>query len=289
MKRKIIQIDEEKCDGCGLCIPNCPEGAIRIVNGKAKLVADALCDGLGACLGRCPLGAITVEERDAEGYDERQVIRNIAKQGSEALQAHLHHLREHNETENLEIAMTYIKEQTMNETQPARQHTHAHESHGLSGCPGSRSMSFAKTSNPVDTNPSVQKQPSALTHWPIQLHLLSPQAPHYQKKDLLLAADCVAFSLGNFHGEFLNGKSLAIACPKLDDGQEIYLEKLVALIDQAEINTLTVMTMMVPCCTGLLRLAQEALNKATRKIPLKHVVVSLEGGILSEKWLSLNQ
>ncbi|MFA6599554.1 MAG: 4Fe-4S binding protein [Candidatus Omnitrophota bacterium] len=270
MKRKIIQIDEDKCDGCGLCIPNCPEGAIRIVNGKAKLVADALCDGLGACLGRCPAGAITVEERDAEGYDERQVVRNIAKQGHEAVQAHLTHLREHNEKENLEIALATLK-----------------EVHGGSGCPGSKSMSFQRDTD-AGRAPDAQAQPSALNHWPIQLHLLSPQAPHYARKDLLLAADCVPFALGNFHSAYLSGKALAIACPKLDDGQEIYLEKLVALVDEAEINTLTVMTMMVPCCTGLLRLAEQALGQAKRKIPLKHVVVGLEGNILSEKWLSLN-
>ncbi len=279
MKRKIILIDENKCDGCALCIPNCPEGAIRIVDGKAQLVSDSLCDGLGACLGHCPQGAIRVEDREAETYSEREAIKNIARQGAEAVEKHLAHLREHNEKENLEIALAYLKEHPVNGSSDPK-----HEPHGFSGCPGSRSMTFSKKENRPPADESAA-QPSALTHWPIQLHLISPQAPHYRKKDLLLAADCVAFSLGNFHRDHLRGKALAIACPKLDSGQESYVEKLVALIDQAEINTLTVITMIVPCCYGLVQMAEEARAKASRKIPLKHIVISLEGDTIQEQWL----
>lgn len=279
MKRKIISIDENKCDGCALCIPNCPEGAIRIIDGKARLVSDSLCDGLGACLGHCPQEAIRVEERDAENYDEREAIQNIAAQGPEALQAHMKHLRDHQETENLNIAMSFLKEQAM-------AHPHPPQGAGsFSGCPGSRSMSFSKKETAEPATADSAGQPSALTHWPIQLHLISPQAPHYRKKDLLLAADCVAFSLGGFHQNHLRGKTLAIACPKLDEGQESYVEKLTALIDRAEINTLTVMTMVVPCCHGLVRTAQEAVARASRKIPVKHLVVSLEGEIIQDQWL----
>jgi Fe-S-cluster-containing hydrogenase component 2 len=273
MKRKMIEIDQTKCDGCGLCIPNCPEGAIRIVDGKAKLVSDSLCDGLGACLGHCPQGAITVLERNAESYDERKVIKNVISQGHEALEKHLQHLREHNETENLRIAHEYLNGQ---KTEKPR------GPHGFSGCPGSQSMSFSNHGTPQKAAAPVDNAPSSLTHWPIQLHLLSPQAPHYYRKDLLLAADCVPFALSGFHAGYLRGKVLAIACPKLDDGQEIYVEKLTELIDHAEINSLTVMTMVVPCCMGLLHLAQSALAAAKRKIPLKHIVVGLQGEVIKE-------
>jgi hypothetical protein len=128
-------------------------------------------------------------------------------------------------------------------------------------------------------------RPSALTHWPIQLHLISPMAPHFRGKDLLLAADCVPFTMGDFHKDYLQGKTLAIACPKLDSGQEVYLEKLTALIDEAKINTLQVMIMQVPCCSGLLRLAQEAVSRASRKVPVKCMVVGLQGEILQEQWV----
>ena len=156
------------------------------------------------------------------------------------------------------------------------------------GCPGARSFNFAQGGQPAPSAPpaAADPSPSQLSHWPIQLHLLSPAAPHYAGTDLLLAADCVAYALGNFHRDYLRGKTLAIACPKLDAGQEVYLEKLKALVDVARINTLTVMIMQVPCCRGLLQLARQALTQAGRKVPLKCVVVSLQGDILQEEWLA---
>ena len=280
MKRSIIKIDEEKCTGCGLCIPNCPEGAIQIIDGKARLISDLFCDGLGACIGHCPEGAISVEEREAEPYDERRVMENIVKAGPNTIKAHLDHLGEHGQDEFLKQAIDYLKEKNIEvpeekEEKMSMQH--------FSGCPGSNSMSFTREETAVE--PLEGKRPSQLTHWPIQMHLISPNAPHYQGTDLVLAADCVAYSLGDFHRDYLKDKTLAIACPKLDEGQEIYLEKLKALIDVARINTLTVMIMQVPCCSGLLRLAQKAAEEATRKIPIKSVVVSLQGGILKEEWV----
>lgn len=234
MIRKIIEIDEEKCDGCALCIPGCPEGALQIVAGKAKLVNDVYCDGLGACLGDCPQGAITVVEREAKEV--------VAKSESPK--------------SGLEMAAP----------KP-------------SGCPGSKSMTFDK---PVSSTKSTVETPSALTHWPIQMHLISPIAPQYVGSDLVLAADCVAFSLGGFHQKYLQGKTLAIACPKLDSSQDIYLEKLIHLINDAKINTLTVFIMQVPCCSGLLQMAQQALAQSSRKVPLKAVVVGVQGDILQE-------
>jgi ferredoxin len=288
MKRKIIKIDETKCDGCGQCIPNCPEGAIQLLDGKARVVSDLFCDGLGACLGHCPLGAISVEEREAAPYDERKVMANVVRQGQAVIDAHLEHLRDHNETEYLQQALAYLKENPMEQKKSTLQFDPVlmgiPKSSG--GCPGSRSMSFAAAPTPQSTSvPSDPPPSSALNHWPIQLHLLSPNAAHYRASDLLLAADCVPFALAGFHQDWLRGKTLAIACPKLDHDQQIYLDKLVALIDEARINTLTVIIMQVPCCGGLLRLAQAALAKASRKIPIKSVIVSLQGAILKEEWV----
>lgn len=278
MRRSIIKIDEEKCDGCGDCIPGCPEGALQIINGKARLVGEVLCDGLGACIGRCPKGAITIEEREAPAYDERQVMAKVVKQGPAVLQAHLNHLQEHKEKENLHVAMTFLRDKGLQAPFKAV----PHGSQG-GGCPGSRSMSF----QPRPAAPPVggQSQPSHLTHWPIQLHLLNPTAPHYQGADVLLAADCVPFAVADFHKDFLRGKSLAIACPKLDENQEVYVQKLTAMVDAARINTLTVIIMQVPCCQGLLRLAQAAVAQAQRKVPVRCVVASLQGEILQDAWV----
>lgn len=282
MKRKIISIDEEKCNGCGNCIPGCPEGAIQMIDGKARLISDLFCDGLGACLGECPEGAIIIEEREAEPYDEKKVMANLVKQGKNVVAAHLTHLKDHNEQEYLKQALEYLKENHMEDPLEGMKTMNMH-AHG-GGCPGSRSMEFAG-SRPAAVEELEGNRPSQLAHWPIQLHLISPTAAQYQGKDVLLAADCVPFAMGDFHKDYLKGKSLAIACPKLDEGQEVYLEKLTAMIDQAKINTLQVMIMQVPCCGGLLRLAQEAAARASRKVPVKCTVVSLQGDILQEQWI----
>lgn len=154
---------------------------------------------------------------------------------------------------------------------------------GMSGCPGSSMHDFREGQTKGD---ETGKRASELRQWPIQLHLISPEAPYYQKADVLLSADCVAYSVGDFHKDYLKGRSIAIACPKLDEGQDVYVEKIKSLIDDAKINTLTVMIMQVPCCGGLVAMAQQALQSAKRKIPVKSVVVSLQGDILSEDWVS---
>ncbi|NIS68980.1 MAG: 4Fe-4S dicluster domain-containing protein [Proteobacteria bacterium] len=282
MKRNILRIDEEKCTGCELCIPNCPEGAIQIIDGKARLVSDLLCDGLGACLGHCPEDAISIEEREAEEYDERKVMENIVKQGANTVKAHLIHLKEHGQEGYYNQAVEYLKEHSV--PIPGAGQATLHRAHS-GGCPGSRVMAFAKEDRADDE--LAGKRSSQLTHWPIQMHLLSPNAPHYQGADMLLAADCVAYSLGDFHKDYLRGKVLGIACPKLDEGQEIYLEKLKALIDVSKINTLTVMIMQVPCCRGLLNLALQAASQAERRIPVKSVVVDIQGEILNEEWVQM--
>lgn len=280
MKRNIITIDQEKCTGCGLCIPNCPEGAIQIIDNKARLVSDLMCDGLGACLGHCPEGAISIEEREVEEYHERKVMANIVKQGAATIAAHLKHLKEHNQMDYYNQATAYLKENKM--PIPIEREVPMHAA-VHSGCPGSSTMSFGAAEAGIDQ--PAGKQPSALTHWPIQMHLISPSAPHYHKADFLLAADCTAFSLGAFHSDYLKGKTLGIACPKLDEGQEIYVEKIKALIDEAQINTLTVAIMQVPCCGGLLHIAKQAAGQAKRKVPIKCVTVGIKGEIVKEEWV----
>ncbi len=286
-KRKIIKIDADKCTGCGDCIPNCPEGAIQLIDGKARLISDLFCDGLGACIGTCPVDAIAIEEREAEGYDERKVMANIIQQGANTIKAHLVHLRDHNKAEYLKIALTFLKEKGIELPADFSQGKNISGAH--QGCPGMRMMDFA---NQADTSTEASQAQavdaaSALRQWPIQLHLVPVHAPYFQGKGVLLSADCVAYSLGGFHQQFLKGKSLAIACPKLDSNKEIYIDKIKALIDEAKINTLTVMIMEVPCCGGLLYLAEEAVKKADRKIPVKRIIVSIQGEIKSEDWISL--
>jgi len=279
-KRRIIIIDQKKCDGCGACIPNCPEGAIQLIDGKARLISDMFCDGLGACLGHCPQGAIRVEERHAEPYDERKVMKNIVKQGKNTILAHLHHLKEHGEIEYLNDALEYLKEHNINVDFKTEKKAELFQPQG---CPSSHSFSFTRDKTVQQT--SAQSQPSLLQQWPVQMHLINPDAKYFKHSDVLLAADCVAYSIGDFHQRFLKGKTLAIACPKLDSNKDMYLDKLIKLIDEANINTLTVVTMQVPCCTGLLLMAKKSVEEATRKIPIKHIIVSIKGEILKDEWI----
>lgn len=281
MKRNIILIDEELCTGCEECIPNCPEGAIQIIDGKARLVGELFCDGLGACLGHCPEGAIRIEEREAEPYDERRVMENVVKQGVDTIKAHLAHLREHGEALYLSEALAFLKERNIK--LPPMQPTMLGEQHASeqASCPGSQARSLT----PPSIGLNEDEQPSHLRHWPIQLHLISPLALHYRGSDVLLAADCVAFALGGFHRNYLKGKTLAIACPKLDDGRDVYVRKITALVDEAQIRSLTVMIMQVPCCGGLLRIAQEGVAAASRQVPVRVAVVGIQGDILREEWV----
>jgi NAD-dependent dihydropyrimidine dehydrogenase PreA subunit len=243
MKRDIIRIDEELCNGCGLCVPNCHEGALRVIDGKVRLISELLCDGLGACIGHCPEGAITVERRDAEPYSEANAIEQMKD----------------------------------------RVHTLApgHENN-RGGCPGSMAMVIERGSDSEKVNESMQ---SELRQWPVQMHLINPDSPYFINADLLIAADCVAYSVGNFHSKYLKGKSLAIACPKLDQGRDIYIEKLKVLIDVALVNTITVMIMEVPCCGGLLQMVKEASEHASRKVPVKMMIAGITGDILREEWV----
>jgi len=289
MKREIVNIDEDLCNGCGLCVPSCQEGALQIIDNKARLISDLMCDGLGACIGHCPEEAITIEEREAEPYNETKVMEIMASKGKNTVVAHLKHLKEHEEHELLKEGVTYLKNNAqklyfnVSEVLEAVHNDSQHHNHE-GGCPGSRAISFEPKNTSNENNQIISGQ-SELRQWPVQMHLINPVAPYFRNANVILAADCVAFAMGNFHQNYLKGKSLAIACPKLDEGLDIYKEKIRRMIDEAQINTLTVMIMQVPCCGGLLHLAREAASNAERKVPVKAIVVSLQGDILQENWV----
>jgi ferredoxin len=272
VQRQIIRIDEEKCDGCGLCCDGCPEGALQMIDGKARLISEITCDGLGACVGDCPQGAITVETREAAPYDERSTLASIIPKGMSTLKAHLKHLHEHGQTTYLQQALDVLKER--NHPVPDYQERLAH-----AGCPGSAPRPFVRMPRRGETWEGLVSQ---LSQWPVQLHLISPMNPDFRGTDLILAADCIAFAMADFNQRYLPGKRLAIACPKLDQGMELYRDKLTALVDHAQVNSISVMIMEVPCCGGLLRVAQEAVTRAGRKVPIKLVVVGLDGEIRRE-------
>ena len=272
MIRKIVKIDEEKCNGCGDCVPNCAEGALQIIDGKARLISDLFCDGLGACIGHCPTGAITIEEREAEPYNEWKVMDYIVKGGANVIKAHLEHLLDHNEVDFYNEAIEYLKSKSMVIPE------HNKNMKKVSGCGCNPDFQFDERESTIDD--SVKRQ-SELRQWPIQLHLISPTSGYYKESDLLLAADCVAFSYGDFHKDFLRGKSLAIACPKLDTNKEAYIEKIVSLVDVAKVKSITVLIMQVPCCGGLVQLVNHALNFTERSIDVNTIVVGINGEILN--------
>jgi len=255
LKRKIIKIDEEKCDGCGLCIPSCPEGALQIVDGKAKLVKENFCDGLGACLGECPQGALTIEEVEADEYDEEGVIAHIKEESPELLQKHLAHLKEH-----------------------AHELPQYHSHPGITSCPSARMLHWEKKGEEREERVKVS---SELRQWPIQLHLVPPHAPYFQNADLILVADCVPFAYADFHADFLKGRAIAIGCPKLDD-LGAYVNKVAQILEGSDIKSLKVVHMEVPCCYGLVHIAREALSKSGKDIPSESVVIGIKGEILEE-------
>ena len=288
MKRKIIKIDEEKCNGCGKCIPNCPEGALQIIDGKARLVSDLFCDGLGACIGECPLGAISVEEREAEPYNEAKVMVNVVKGGKNVIKAHLKHLRDHNETEYFNQAIDYLKENGIDIPE-------IEEKTVPFACPGMKTvdkrqpvpsaerlvekMSIANDKK-CRLNPDAEmERESELRQWPTQLHLLNPRATYFQDADLLVAADCVPFTFNGFHEKFLRGRTLLHFCPKLDNSYDEYVEKLTQIFSLNNIKSITLVRMEVPCCGGTLATVKAALENAGKNIPINDIIITLDGQI----------
>ncbi|WP_372652594.1 ATP-binding protein [Draconibacterium sp.] len=293
MIREIIKIDEDLCNGCGVCVPNCHEGALQIIDGKARLISELMCDGLGACIGHCPEGAITIEEREADAYDEITTISQMVKQGKATMFAHLKHLQDHNETGYLQQALSFIKanrEAMPFEISEVHELLHGAKEEQTSGggcasggCPGSAPMAF--DAGGLKMAAPASEMPSELTQWPVQMHLINPAASYFQGADLLVAADCAGFAYGNFHNDFIKGRKMVIACPKLDQGKDIYIQKLVNLIDESRVNTITVVIMEVPCCGGLSQMVKMATQMASRKVPVKEVVIGIKGDILSDEWM----
>jgi ferredoxin len=246
--RKIIEIDEELCDGCGLCIPSCAEGALQIIDGKAKLVGDQYCDGLGACLGECPNDALKTVEREAEAFDEEAV---------EAL------LKSREEEKKADAPVLPC------------------------GCPSTLLQSFTPpldrqvTVEPV-SRPSV---PSALSHWPIQINLIPPTAPFLKGADLLIAADCTSFTYPNFHEDFLKGKVLMVGCPKFDEVKE-YIQKFAEIFSTADIKSVTIVVIEVPCCQGLPMIVKKGMTLAGKEVPMEQVILSTKGEVLKKEKLA---
>ncbi len=250
--RQIIRIDETRCNGCGLCASACAEGAIRMVDGKAKLVSETYCDGLGACLGKCPVDAITIETREAKAFDPTAVERHLAGQGK-----------------------PHAPPAPAVTAKPAAPHPHH------AGCPGTLARMFtgpAADAAPVADAAATGASPSWLRQWPVQLRLVPVSAPWWDGADLLLAADCTAFALGAFHGDLLRGRRLAIACPKLDD-TDGYEAKLTAILAQNNIRSVTVAIMEVPCCQGLRLLAERAVAASGKTLPLRTVTITVDGRV----------
>jgi len=248
VKRKIIEIDEELCDGCGLCVPSCAEGAIQVEDGKARIIAEKYCDGLGACLGECPQDALRVVERTADEFDEA------------AVEAHLHHL---------------------DGKQAAGEETLA------CGCPSSLIQSFIPSSSQDgDHDPASDvASESLLTHWPVQIRLVPPTAPFLKEADLLVVADCTPVAYPRFHRDFLKDRVVMMGCPKFDDVDE-YIEKFAGIFKTANIKSVIVLDMEVPCCSALPPIVKKGMEAAGKRIPLEEIVISTRGKILKRERLA---
>lgn len=302
MKRKIISIDDTKCTGCGQCIPDCPEGALQLIDGKARLVSDLFCDGLGACIGTCPEGAISIVEREAGAYDERAVMGTIVKQGTPVIKAHLEHLAGHGQVDFYNEAIEYLIENGIpipdheppaarkpapfgthqaRKSPPAICHAGPHEPNPFAGCPGSAARTIPRESPHLGPRQPVPgTTASELRQWPVQLALLNPAAPYFKDAHLLIAADCVPFAYAGFHAEFLKGKILIIFCPKLDQDIDGYIGKLAAIFTMHTIQSITILHMEVPCCSGVRYVVDKALAQSGATIPVDEKTVTIDGNIL---------
>jgi Fe-S-cluster-containing hydrogenase component 2 len=249
VKRNIIRIDEEKCDGCGRCATACAEGAIRIIDGKARLVSETYCDGLGACIGDCPRGALTIEDREADAFDQTAVDK---------------HFRSH------------AQEKPFPMPRPGSATTAC-----AFTCPGSASQVLRNHGTAVSPGAAGEARSCSaeLGQWPVQLHLVPVKAPYFQDADLLISADCVPFAFADFHRKFLRGRALVVGCPKLDDVQ-VYRHKLAEIFRQNDIRMVEVARMEVPCCFGLVQLVQTALKESGKTVPLVLTKVGIRGEVI---------
>ncbi len=282
MKRKIISIEETKCTGCGQCIPDCPEGALQLIDGKARLVSDLFCDGLGACIGTCPEGAISVIEREGVPYDEKIVMATIVRQGTPVIRAHLEHLAGHGQTELYNQAIEYLKENTIavpDHNGPVCSPQPSQGGHSpFAACPGSAARSIPRNTTAPRRQPKERSE-SELRQWPVQLTLQNTGAQYFDNADLLIAADCVPFAYAGFHQEFLRGRIVIIFCPKLDPDIESYIAKMAEIFSRHTIKSITIVHMEVPCCNGVRYVVEKALERAKKKIPVTDTTVLINGGL----------
>ena len=268
MKRKIISIDENKCTGCGQCIPDCPEGALQLIGGKARLVSDLFCDGLGACIGTCPEGAITVIEREAGLTMRKPSWRPLSGRASQLSGPILNTLRVMGRPDLYRQAIDYLAEHNLAipehnkgacTSKPA-----GHNKPDFAGCPGTAAHSIARQPRTGPPQPSGTTS-SELRQWPVQLRLLNPGAPYFENADLLVSADCAPFAYAGFHQDILRGKILIIFCPKLDADIEGYISKLADILSLHTIKSITVVHMEVPCCSGVRYVVDQAMEKVGEK------------------------
>ncbi len=273
MKRQIIRINEDLCTGCGECIPDCPEGALQIIDGKARLVSDLYCDGLGACIGTCPEGAISVIEREAEPYDEWEVMRTIVSKGDAVIRAHLEHLDKHDRMDLYERAVAFLQEHDIPVPYQEKGPTESPCTHPE--CPGTAPHTIIRD----DVKGAGAPAPSELRQWPVQLRLINPAAPCFDDADLLVSSDCVPFAYGNFHADLLKNRVLVNFCPKLDSDIEGYIQILVEIFTLHKIKTITVAHMEVPCCSGVRYVVERALEEAGVDIPIIEKTITVSGGI----------
>ncbi len=244
--RKIVEIDEELCDGCGLCVPDCAEGSLVIVDGKAKMVSDNLCDGLGACLGACPTGALKIIEREAEDFDEEAVEEYLAE----------------------------------------KKNTEKNAAPKASGCPSAQLKTFASPTPCQTANKPLQMAAgggaSSLTHWPIQIRLVPPTAPFLQGADLLVAADCATISAPNFQLDYLTGKVVMMGCPKFDDA-ESYVQRFSEIFANCKLNSVTILIMEVPCCSSMNGIIKQAIERSGVTVPVEQITISTQGAEIERK------
>lgn len=272
MKRKIIRVDETKCNGCGLCIPHCQEGALQLIDGKARVISELFFDGLDACIGDCPQGAIRIVERESEPYDEAEVMGKMVHQGDKVVRAHLKYLRAHGEFRLLAIATEYLREQGLPVPAP--------ETPGKTSaaCPGTVARKIAAS---MKSRMGWDKEPPAGRHWPIQLDFVDPDAQCFDRAELLISGDCVAYMHEEFRRDLQGEKILIVFCPKLNPNCAEYVEKLAEIFLKHEIDSITAAAMAAACCGGMVALIREALQKAGKQIEIIVKIIGLDGEIQS--------
>jgi ferredoxin len=281
VKRKIIEIDEDKCISCETCVTICPQGALQIMDDKASLISELLCDGLGMCIEECSEEAISVVEREAEKYDEKKVMENIADKGGNVIKVHLEHLKGHDQTEYYRLAAEYLKEKGIKNPEESEEESVEGRQPGPHPkCPGLKVLERLEEKEETAISSPEKKTGTKVSQWPIQIMLVPENAPFFNNSDLLISADCVPFSYTDFHNDFLKGKILLIGCPKFNDAV-LYRDKISKILKNNSINSITVIYMEVPSCFSLVKLVKDSVKISGKNIPIKTIEIGVNGDIKS--------